>query len=53
MTPFLAFMVWLFLCWMVTIYSDAPLQPQWADLGSDVVSRAMRMRHIRQGVRRG
>ena len=80
MTPFFAFMMWLFACWVVTIYCDAPLQPaqieddladvdttdlhrlremteaerqQWLNLGSDVVSRAMRLRHVRQGVRRG
>ena len=80
MTPFLAFMMWLFACWVVTIYCDQPLQPvqlqddipdvnttdlhrlremqeaerqQWANLGSDVVTRAVRKRHIRQAVRRG
>ena len=80
MTPFLAFALWLFACWVVTIYCDTPLQPdqvkrddltavnttdvhrlremdeaerrEWANLGSDVVTRAMRMRHVRQEVRR-
>lgn len=79
MTAFTAFLLWLFLCWVVTIYCDAPLQPtqleddipdvnttdmhrlremaesdrrEWANLGSDVVTRAQRMRHIRQAVRR-
>ena len=79
MTPFLAFALWLFACWVVTICLDQPLQPdqleddltdvnttdlhrfremaeaersEWLNLGSDVVSRAVRMRHIRQEVRR-
>lgn len=79
MTPFLAFMLWIFACWLVTLYTERPLQPDqlqdsladvnttdlhrlremdeaerqaWADLGSDVISRAVRMRHVRQAVRR-
>lgn len=79
MSAFTAFLLWLFLCWVVTIYCDQPLQPvqlqddipdvnttdlhrlreiaeadrrEWLNLGSDVVTRAQRMRHIRQAVRR-
>lgn len=80
MTPFLAFMCWLFACWMVTILTERPLRSaelqddienvnmadtlrlreiadaerrEWANLGSDVVTRAVRMRHVRQVVHRG
>ena len=80
MSVLTAFLLWVFACWVVTIYLDQPLQPvqlqddipdvntadlhrlremdeadrrEWANLGSDVVTRAQRMRHIRQAVRRG
>ena len=72
-------MLWVFACWMVTLYTERPLQPdqlqddladvdtsdihrkrvmweadrqQWLNVKSDVVSKAVRMRHIRQAVRR-
>lgn len=80
LTPFTLFMLWILSCWLVTLYTERPLQPAqlqddladvdttephrlremqeaerqlWADMGSDVVTRAQRMRHIRQEVARG